>query len=335
MSLPMNSYTQPRKSHTFSRLLFVTVVLIVVAGATFERQQLYDYWQLRNYTAPAAVADLANQDTMTAYGRRIYYVNHPQIISGSNFATACPNNGGEKTIILGCYHGGQSGIALLSVSDPLLNGVEQVTAAHEMLHAAYDRLSSSDKTKVDGMLEDYYQHDLHDARLLAIIAAYKVSEPNDVVNEMHSVFGSEISQLPQPLELYYQRYFAIRSVVTGFAAKYQSEFTSRQTQVAADDAQLASLKSQIDSSQSDLRVKLVTINNQQTYLSGLRSSDVSAYNAGVPSYNQMVDAYNAEAQNLQTIVIQYNQLVVTRNAVALEADQLAKELSPSAPTIAK
>lgn len=332
---PTNKKPITKKRHSLRRLVFLTVLLLVGTGLASQRQQLYDYSQLRNYKAPNEVASLANQDGMTPYARKIYYVNHPMITSGSNFIQACPNNGGEKTIVLGCYRGGQRGIVLLGVGDPLLNGVEQVTAAHEMLHAAYDRLSASERTKVDAMLQDYYQHKLHDTRLLAIIDAYKLSEPNDVVNEMHSVFGTEISQLPKPLEQYYQRYFTNRSQVTGYAAQYQAEFTNRQTIVAQDDVQLASLKVEIDATIADLQSKLAVINARQADLSRLRSDDVYAYNAGVPAYNRLVDSYNNEARSLQASITRYNQLVASRNAVALEVDQLAKELSSSAAPINK
>jgi hypothetical protein len=309
-------------------------VLGGLGAAALERQNLYDWWALRNYQAPPIVLQLATQDTMTPYARKIFYVNHPNIETGPNFKNSCPNDGGEKTIVLGCYHAGQSGIFLLSVNDPLLNGVEQVTAAHEMLHSAYERLSGAERQKVDAMLTDYYDHDLHDPRILATIAAYKQSEPHDVVNEMHSVFGTEIADLPSGLEQYYSQYFTDRAAVASFAARYQAEFTSRQTAVAQDDAKLAVQKTQIDSEESDLKSRLAVIDSQQAALNTERSNDdIAAYNAGVPGYNRLVDAYNSEADGLQNLIDQYNQLVTSRNAVALEEDRLASELSSTAPPL--
>ena len=328
-----NFYIQPKKHHPILRSLPVLFVILIAVGGYVERQNIFDQYKLHNYVAPKEIADLAFKDDMTNYAQKIYYVNHPEITEGVSFNAACPNNGGEKTIVLGCYTGGQQGITLLGVTEPLLNGVEQVTAAHEMLHAAYDRLSSSEKTKVDALLVAYYKNDMHDKRISAIIDAYKISEPKDVVNEMHSVFGSEIINLPQPLESYYKKYFTNRSVVTNFAAKYQAEFTNRQNTVAQDDIQLVNLKSQIDAKETDLKSRLIDINSQQASLVSLRSSDVKAFNAGVPGYNQLVDNYNAEADGLQNLITEYNQLVNSRNAVALEEDQLAKELTSTASQI--
>ncbi len=332
-SSPNKDYRKPRTSSRLGTLLLLVVWLAGLGLVAANRQNLFDWWRLRNYQAPAAIAQLADQDTMTNYGRKVFYVNEPVVSSKGDFGDSCPNNGGEQTIVLGCYHGGQSGIFLLGVSDSRLDGVEQVTAGHEMLHAAYDRLSTSERNRVDAMLEDYYKHQLHDDRILKTIDAYKKSEPNDVVNEMHSVFGTEIANLPAPLEQYYKKYFGNRAQVAAYAAQYQAEFTSRKAIIAQDDSQLADLKTRIDSGQADLKDKQAQITTQQRNLNSLRNSDVPAYNAGVPAYNALVDSYNAEVQRVQRLIDQYNQLVTSRNAVALEEDQLVKELTPTASTI--
>ncbi|HEY5152347.1 MAG TPA: hypothetical protein VII55_00060, partial [Candidatus Saccharimonadales bacterium] len=208
------------------------------------------------------------------------------------------------------------------------------TAAHEMLHGAYDRLSGPEKAKVDTMLLDYYNHDLTDQRIRDTIAAYRKTEPHDVVNEMHSVFGTEVANLPAGLQQYYTRYFTDRSKVTDYAAQYQAVFTSRQAAVTQDDARLSALKQQIDSAEADLKNKLAAIQSGQSNLNALRGSgDVRGYNAGVPSYNALIDNYNTEVSGLQNLVSQYNSLVASRNAVALEEDQLAKELTAKATSL--
>lgn len=327
--------TRPKKHR--GRLIAAAVLVLWLAAlgvAAAERQNIYDWVKLQGYQAPVAIASLAREDTMTAYGRKIFYVNHPQLDDKSVFAGKCPNNGGEQTIVLGCYRSGEAGIFLLSVSDPRLNGVEQVTAAHEMLHGAYERLSDKDRQQVDTMLLDYYNHDLHDQRIKDTIAAYKKSEPHDVVNEMHSVFGTEVAQLPSGLEQYYKRYFTDRPQIAAFAAQYQSEFTSRQAVVAQDDARLASLKAQVDAQEADLRSKQSQIDVMQTQLLAKKNGgDIDGYNAGVPVYNGLIDAYNAEVATVRSLVDQYNQLVNERNAVALEENQLTKALSTDAAPI--
>jgi hypothetical protein len=292
----------------------------------FNAQALADWWQLRGYTPPASVAALASQDTMTANARHIFYVNHPSIeTSASNFRKDCGES--EKTIVLGCYRSNQAGIFVYGVQEPRLTGVQQVTSAHEMLHAAYDRLSSKDKNYVDGLLQNYFNHDLRDQRVIDTINDYKDSEPKDVVNEMHSIFGSEIADLPQPLAAYYSRYFTDRHAVTVYAAAYQKEFTTRENQIKTDDAQLDQMKNQINSEEQSLDSQLIQINSDRARLDSLRNSGrISEYNSQVGDFNSEVRSYNIDIGKLRSDIEAYNRLVDARNAIASELASLDKAL---------
>jgi hypothetical protein len=312
------------------RISGLLVFIIACGVALWQRQAILDWWHLRGYMAPSSVAQLASDDTMTPYAQRLFYVNHPTITTGTGFSSHCPS-GGEKTIVLGCYLGADDGIYLYNVTDVRLHGVEQVTAAHETLHAAYRRLSDTERQQVDSWLTNYYEHDLTDQRIKDTIAAYKKSEPNDVVNEMHSVFGTEVPNLPTQLEDYYKRYFTDRSTITNYAAQYQNEFTSRQAQITAYDAQLKALKPQIDANEASLNEQKTSLDDQSKQLQSERSSgQIAAYNAGVPEYNAAVNSYNALVSTRKELITQYNAIVDQRNAIALEEEQLAKALSSDA-----
>lgn len=328
MLSPQNNLPTTRPKRRYFSLGILIIVVAATGWALVNQRDILDWLKLRDYVAPPAISNLADQTTMNDFSRRVFYVNQPQLEGKTDFSNFCPNNGGEQTIVLGCYHSNQRGIYLLNVTDARLDGVEQVTAAHEMLHAAYDRLSSNDRKDVDKLLIDYYNDSLNDERIKTTIEAYRKSEPNDVVNEMHSIFGSEIANLPPPLESYYSRYFMNRVKIAAFAAKYQSEFSSRQAAVAKYDAQLATMKAQIDQMEAALSVKQTIISARQSSLNSLKASgDIAAYNAGVPGYNSLVDAYNTELGELKNLISRHNAMVATRNAIALEADQLSKELT--------
>lgn len=315
--------------NAFKRAVSYIILLALLSFPVliyFNAEALSDWWSLRGYTPSTAVAGLADQDTMTPYARHVFYVNHPDIESDtSQFRSDCNEN--EKTIILGCYHSNQAGIFLYNVQDSRLAGVQQVTSAHEMLHAAYDRLGSKDKTRVNQMLEDFFSNGLHDQRIIDTINAYKQSEPNDVVNEMHSVFGTEVATLPSGLESYYKKYFTNRQAVAAFANSYQGEFTSREDKIKADDARLAQMKTQINTEESALRVQLDQINADRAKLDSLRSSgQTQQYNAGVPGFNREVSSYNDGVDKLRGDIAAYNQLVSARNSIASELASLSKSI---------
>jgi hypothetical protein len=309
-------------------LVIVLAVIAIVATVFWQQQNIFDEIRLYHYHPPVAIANLAQEDTFTPYAKTLLYINHPLLLtSHKTFSEYCPN-GGDQTIVLGCYHGVQNGIFIYAVSDPQLNGVEQVTVAHEMLHAAYDRLSASKRNQVNGWVENYYQHDEHNPRILAEIAGYKATEPGGVLNEMHSVFGTEVANLPAPLANYYRQYFTNRQTIVNYANNYEQTFTTREAVVSQDDAQLAKLKPMIIANEAQLQSQAQSLSTQLSSLNQLEAgSDLAAYNAAVPGYNAGIVAYNNLLTTTKNLITQYNQLVTTANAAALQAQNLQNELS--------
>ena len=293
--------------------LAAPLVLVVL-----KREAIYDWWRLRGYSPPPAIAALAAQGTMTPLSQHLFYINRPQLVaSDSLFRQNCPNS--EQTIVLGCYLGGQRGIYIYDVLDTRLAGVEQVTAAHEMLHSAYERLSNEQRKTIDKLLSDYYKNELRDQRVIDTINNYKKTEPYTLVDEMHSVFGTEIASLPVALESYYARYFGNRSAVVVFAQSYGGEFTSRVNQINTYDSQLTTMRQNIDQREQNLSEQLAGIESDKTRLDSLRSTgQLAQYNAEVDNFNNRVDTYNRGITQLQRDIKTYNRLIEKRNQLAAE-----------------
>ena len=263
---------------------------------------------------------------MTPYARHLFYLNKPQLISSvTSFRKDCPEN--EDAIVLGCYHPGEEGIYLYDVKTPDLYGVAQVTAAHEDLHAIYERLSGKERQHVDTLLENYYAHGLTDQRVKDEIGLYKKTEPHSVVNEMHSTFGTEVANLPPALESYYKQYFSDRAAIVAFSNRYEQAFTKRQAEVSQDDKQLASMNRQIDEGQASLQTELKQLNDTQARLKTLLAAGkTTEYNTGVPAYNAQVQSYNVSVTELRAFTGSYNALVRSRNAIAQQLTDLDKAL---------
>ncbi len=304
------------------RLVALVLLIGVLGGLFFYRQPIYDWWRLRSYQPPAAIQQLVSQTTMTDYARRLFYINRPELLSSvDTFRKRCPDS--QDTVVLGCYHPKQRGIYIYDVKEPDLQGITQVTAAHEDLHAAYDRLSDKDRQYVNGLLQDYYDHGLTDARVKSQIQLYQKTEPDDILDEMHSTFGTEITDLPPALEEYYKRYFINRAVVATYEKQYEQAFTARQQVLQADDSQLTAMKDQIDSRQAALAAQLAQLQATKRQLDRLLAAgENDAYNAGVDSYNGQVSSYNTSLSSLRTYIKAYNDLVTARNRVAEELNAL-------------
>lgn len=317
-----------------SSLFFSIGLLVAVVLIWWQHWALYDWWRLRGYTPPANIVQLATDTTMTDPARHLFYVNHPVVEDKTSFNQDCQNNGGEQTIVLGCYHSHETGIFIYDVTDPQLSGVEQVTAAHEALHAIYERLSSNDRNKVNKLLQDFYQNGLADQRVKDTIEAYKKSEPNDLSDEMHSVFGTEVRNLPPELETHYARYFSNRQKIVDYSEQYESVFTNQKNQ-------LESLKQQIDALEAQLKVQAADIDQKQTVLkaeaqrlNNLRQQgNTTGYNAAVPGYNAQVNSLNAEVNSYNQTVKRYRALIDQYNSLAVQTNKLNQALDSRADTV--
>ncbi|HVX48415.1 MAG TPA: hypothetical protein VHA05_03605 [Candidatus Saccharimonadales bacterium] len=307
-------------------LVGVLILLGLCLAVVVYRQPLNDWWRLRGYRPPSDISRLADQDTMTPYARRLFYLNNPQLVSSvTSFRKDCPEN--EDAIVLGCYHPGENGIYIYNVKTPDLQGVAQVTAAHEDLHAIYERLSDKDRQHVDSLLQNYYQHGLTNQRVKDEISLYKKTEPNSVLDEMHSTFGTEVDNLPPALETYYKQYFSNRAGIVALSDRYEEAFTDRQAQISQDDQRLAAMKEQIDSQQAALQSQLQKLNDTQDHLKALLDAgQTEEYNAGVPDYNSQVQSYNGSVAALRSSIASYNQLVKARNVIAQQLTDLDKAL---------
>ncbi|QQS19662.1 hypothetical protein IPL85_05335 [Candidatus Saccharibacteria bacterium] len=318
--------SQVGKKNRYGTLFFLLFWLSLLWLAYIYQQQILDWWKLRGYTPSQEIALVADEAHMSFAGEHLFYVNKPKIVGGTSFATSCPI-GGEKTIILGCYRGGDNGIVLYQVTDARLSGVIEVTAAHEMLHAAYDRLSSGERKRIDSLLSAVYDSSSSEGRVRNTVDAYRLTEPTELSNEMHSIFATEIKDLPEELETYYKQYFTNRKAVVALAEKYQSEFTARQEQIKALDTELAGLKSDVNANQIELRRQQSVLASTQRELDTLRRDDVPGYNARVDGYNQQVRTYNFLLEQTRSLIVRYNDTVEKRNAVALEERELTQALS--------
>lgn len=300
----------------FKKILSSVAVLSLLAGSVafvLRIRDITDWFKLRNYEPSSEIVSIADNSDLNSYGRRLFYVNYPELLDKTSFGKSC--SVGEETIVLGCYVSNKK-IYLFDVVEPKLEGVEEVTASHEMLHAAYDRLSPGDKDYVNQLLEDAYSR-VTNERIIKNVNSYKSRDPNVVLNELHSILGTEVRDLPKDLENYYSKYFNNRNAVVTLAEAYEEEFESLETQIEAYDSQLSQINGQIVRIQAELETQNTSLKKEKDSINTLKS-DVEAYNRAVVAYNIKVKAYNDDVNSAKALVEQYNSIVAERNKIAAQ-----------------
>lgn len=277
---------------------------------------------LQKYTPPAVVKALADDTTMTDEARRLLYVSQPSVDDKATFNQHCTNDH-EQSIVLGCFTGAR--IYLYNVTDPRLPRVKEVTAAHEMLHVAYMRMSSKEKARIDGLL-DVQIKAITDQRLHDLIQIYNQTEPGELYNEMHSILGTEKRSVGSELETYYKKYFHDRSKVVAYAEQYEQVFIESQRRIAEYDTRLAKLKADIDLGEQQLDDRQQELQRESARLNQLQQSEPNAYNQQVAGYNQKIQTYNQLLNRTRNLIESYNQLVEERNAEAAANKNLSESL---------
>ena len=307
----------------FKKILITSLIFFVIITSLLfawsNRYAVFDWWQLRNYEPSDRIAAIVERTAMTSEGERLFYVADPQISDRETFNANCRVP--EFTIILGCYIG-HGKIYLYYIEDPRLDGILEVTAAHEMLHVAYERLGSSEREELDNLLLREFES-IDNPRIIDSIAQYEQADPGIVPNELHSILGTEVANLSTELEEYYEKYFEDRQTVVSLSKQYESEFESRQSQVEAYDNKLENLGKRIEQNQTTLDVKYNDIQTMRSELDRLeRNQEIEAYNQRVNQFNQKITRYNNLVQTIHQQIEEFNQIVKDRNNLTLEVQEL-------------
>lgn len=119
-----------------------------------------------------------------------------------------------------------------------------------MLHAAYDRLSTSEQKRVNGLLETEATKLLQDRAFKERMSVYDKLPAADRINELHSVVGTEIALISKDLERYYQQYFHDRANIVALYNQYHSLLADLQQEAkqlgASIDAQAVSINKRVE-----------------------------------------------------------------------------------------
>ena len=276
----------------FVRFLFVTLIL---AGAGYVGVRYYQdgtlpppFAETVASSKPAPIpADpelvrIADAASLTPHARDLFYRSVPQIDSDRalfeahcNFPT-CPTRRSSWP----ATRRPTTAIFILRIDDPQLKSEMVVAAAHEMLHAAYRKMTTQERAALDKELRAALPTVMNDS-LRTQLKQYRISEPGQENNELHSILGTEFRTLTPALEAHYAQFFVNRPAVVAQSEAWESVFSELKAKIQRTEKQIRDLRAQM----ADDR----------------RRNDVTAYNLKVPRVNALVKQYNDD-------IAQYNRL---------------------------
>ncbi|MDR0591489.1 MAG: hypothetical protein LBG75_02980 [Candidatus Nomurabacteria bacterium] len=302
--------------------IVTSIVLIAVIGlVVYYQQSIVDYAVYLAYKPTPEIERMVERIGFTGDGKFRLYSSEPSIEGSSSFNKDCEAVQSEVNV-LGCYTNNR--IYVYNVQSEELDGIKEVTLAHETLHAVYERLSDGERQKVDATIDTYYA-----AHKTPELEKYMSNYPaEDKYTELHSVLGTEVGDLPAELEEHYAKYFNRDKVLKLYDGYHQKfvEVKDRADQLVKEAEALA----------KDVEDQTTSYNSATSALSARISSFNARASGGDFSSQAQFDAERAglvtESDRLEALRVEINQKIERYTAIQGELQELElrnKELNNS------
>lgn len=309
-----------KTSRTGSIVAFILSGLFILAAFWIfsNRQLILDQFSVWSYTPSSDVTAIQQRIGMTGKGQFTFYATRPEVESQESFNKVCPRQEAGSPI-LGCYTTDDR-IYIYNLTNQQLDGMEEVTAAHEMLHAVWYRTSEAEKEKLTAELKKAYEQ-TSSTELKERMGYYERTEPSELVNELHSILGTEVASLGEPLESYYAQFFDRATVLklhdqySGVYNELYERADTLYTKMESLSSSISRRSSEYQSAASQLSTDITTFNNRadsgafssQGQFNSERSALIqrsSALEARRAAINKDIETYNAYYNEYQAIAKQ-------------------------------
>lgn len=302
-------------------VLFLLAVGVVVA--ILNRAWLVDWLNGLRYAPEGEMAEIETDLALTDGGEFLFKATQPVLLGAEEFNQNCREDVSEVAV-LGCYNDGK--IYVYDITAAELDGIREVTTAHELLHAVWARMNKEQRAEISEMLSAVLAE--NEEILAEEIEAY------DAVAQQEEIYvraGTEVRELPAALEEHFAEVFADRGQVVGFYEDYigvfreiaaraeqlEQEITSLKAKIAAGVATFEARATELESKVTEFNACAATagcFSNQSEFLRQREEllgeqwelTEMSREISGqIDDYNARIDEYNQNAtrsQKLQEMV---------------------------------
>ncbi len=310
-------------------IVSVTISLLLVAGAAWlylNRQFVADQVTVWSFEPSMAVESIEKRIKLTDEGRFYFYVTQPVVVPADDFNVDCPRQEKDSPI-LGCYTQGK--MFIYDIKNTELDGVKEVTAAHEMLHAVWERMSSSEQERLGTMLLAAYEQNRGD-EIVSRMAYYERTQPGEFINELHSILPTEFRTLSPELEAYYARFFQDRQLVVLLNEQYSAVFRSIVDKIDALYAVITPLGEQIEIDRATYNSSVTTLDRDITSFNQRASagsfSSMSQFNSERASLIGRSNSLESFSVRLGADIDRYNSLLKEYEALAARLESLNRSI---------
>lgn len=288
---------------TWSLVIFVISSLLLMAFVAFfalNFATIKDIIVGLSYHPTSEMTEIRDSLGLTAKGARIFNATLPELKEKEEFNQICRDIESANAI-LGCYRGDR--VYVYNISSDELVGVREATAAHELLHAVYHRMSADEKREIRDALISVYQKNQE-----TLGEEIDIYEDDKKEEELYVRAGTEIAELPEILERHYGAIFENQDLIAEYYQGYIKVFR------------------EIEQKLEDLLLEAQNLEANITAKTAQYESDVAALNAEVAEYNNCAVTKNCFS-SVAAATARRNELTAKSDTVSAMYDELSSLVS--------
>lgn len=326
---------QPEARRSNKRLLRVALwalVLLLAFVAYVNRQDLQDRFMAWRFDPSPRLAEVIPSLNLTPAGERVFLASRPTISGSPDFDEYCAGvKHSEEGHVLGCFAGDQ--IHLFDVTDERVNGIVEVTAAHELLHAAFARLSDAQQTAlIEQLQREYDTISEDDPDFVERMSVYSHLPKASFMNELHAVLGTEVRDLSPWLETHYATWLSDRSGLVDKFASYHSVFVELHGKAEGLSSEMSELKTDIEARDDNYDAAVKEFNRDAADLRARNeryefSSSPDEFDRIRNELSARRETLETTRENLQADVDRYNELRRQLEELSQIGAELAENLN--------
>ena len=310
---------------TNNALLYaISAVMLIIAGVLvwviLNRQWLEDWWRGKDYQPVGEMLQIRDSLGLTERGEFLFRASTPKLAESDEFNATCRTTEDEEIAVLGCYT--DKNIYVYNITSAELDGIKELTTAHELLHAVWDRMSEEERDELATALRRV--SDGADEHFQEELMTYDESQRQE---ELFVRAGTEIMNVPTELEKIYAEVFKDQDAVVAFYNKYIAVFRAMEAEMDALEAEMSTVGAEIESASSEyekrmgqLNADIVSFNacaevagcfktNEEFYARrGGLLAEQGELSAMYDRINQLIDEYNGLVAKYNADVTKTNKL---------------------------
>lgn len=299
---------------------FFMLVSILALIAFLNWQWIYDFGRGLSYKPSDEMQRIWGSLELTERGGFLFKASMPTLNEGEEFNEKCRYGVDSEMAILGCYTEGN--IYIYNITDTELDGIRELTTAHELLHAVWARMSEDERGNLSSALTQVY-NDNKDL-LEKEIGSYGENERQE---ELYVRAGTEVKNLPEVLEKHYAEIFKDQDKIVDFYEKYISVFNNIRAEMDELMSEMENIKAEIDAKTAEYEQRIaqlnadITIFNNCAETSGCFGSSSEFYARREVLVREQ-EALSMLYDELNNLTSEYNEKVAKYNDDVTQTEKL-------------